>query len=632
MKYSALSLAALLACATIQPLPGESGIRTQPKAAVGTTPAWARDVIWYQIFPERFRNGDPKNDPIRSSLEFPIEPTEKWKITPWTADWYERADWEKEGGADFYKDGVFNRRFGGDLQGVLDKLDYLADLGITALYFNPLFQSRSLHKYDGNSYHHIDPYFGPDPKGDLALIATETADPKTWKWTAADKLFLTVVKQAHAKGMKVVIDGVFNHTGRDFFAFKDIREKQAASAYKDWYKIKEFDDPATRRNEFDYEGWWGHKTLPVLATTPDGKDMHPGPKAYVFEATRRWMKPVVDGTAWEGVDGWRLDVAEEKPAKFWADWNALVAELNPDAYTVAEIWKDAARYIDENRFSAPMNYYAFAIPIRGWLIDGHPSVPATRFLRLLDERRQAFRRANQEIMQNLLDSHDTERLPSMVVNGKLVKYDKGDEIPFNVTGNTPREFPTYNVQKPSERDWKIVRMCVLLQMTYVGAPMIYYGAEAGMWGGHDPDNRAPMVWADLTYAPAKADPLGRPRQADEIKFDPAMFAYYKAGIALRKAQPVLRAGDFVALGASDAQNCAAFLRTDGKTALAVALNRDEQRAQEFVVDLPATEAGRLAKPRVLFVSSGKPADVTVERKDQKLIVKLPALTAAVFGE
>lgn len=632
MKLPALLLAAFSLGLLATPARAESPAPPAAAGKTGTTPTWAREVVWYQIFPERFRNGDPKNDPTRESLEFPIEPSSKWKITPWTADWYERADWEKEGGADFYKDGVFNRRFGGDLQGVLDKLDYLADLGITALYFNPLFQSRSLHKYDGNSYHHIDPYFGPDPKGDLTIIATETADPKTWKWTAADKLFLEVVKKAHAKGMKVVIDGVFNHTGRDFFAFKDIRDKQAASPYKDWYKIKEFDDPATRRNEFDYEGWWGHKTLPVFANTPDGKDMHPGPKAYVFESTRRWMKPVVDGTAMEGVDGWRLDVAEEKPAKFWADWNAFVASLNPEAYTVAEIWKDAVRYIDENRFSAPMNYYAFAIPIRGWLIDGHPSVPASRFLRLLDERRQAFRRANQEIMQNLLDSHDTERLPSMVANAALVKYDKGDEIPFNVTGNTPLADKTYNVQKPSERDWRIVRMCVLLQMTYVGAPMIYYGAEAGMWGAHDPDNRAPMVWSDLTYASAKADPLGRPRKADEVKFDAAMFSYYKSGIALRKSHAVLRSGDYISLGAWDPQNSAAFLRSNGTASLAMVMNRDERQAQTLTIDLPATEAAHFKKPRVLFVSSGAVEDVSVERKDGKLVVKLPALTAALIGD
>src|SRR5437868_78376 len=163
-------------------------------------PAWAAEAVFYQIFPERFCSGDNNNDPTRDSLELPVSPEPSWQISRWTADWYSRDDWEKQRGPDFYKDGVFDRRYGGDLQGVLNKLDYLSDLGINAIYFNPLFYSRSLHKYDGNSYHHIDPYFGPDPDGDFRLMAKETADPKTWQWTAADKMFLELLKEAHNRG------------------------------------------------------------------------------------------------------------------------------------------------------------------------------------------------------------------------------------------------------------------------------------------------------------------------------------------------------------------------------------------------------------------------------------------------
>src|SRR6266403_6378494 len=159
-------------------------------AEITGSPPWATEAVFYQIFPERFRNGDPNNDPTRDSLEQPVAAGPSWKISPSTADCYARDEWEKELGPDFYRDGVFERRYGGDLKGVLDKLDYLKDLGINAIYFNPLFYSRSLHKYDGNSYHHIDPFFGPDPKGDFTLIDRETSDPKSWKWTAADKLFL----------------------------------------------------------------------------------------------------------------------------------------------------------------------------------------------------------------------------------------------------------------------------------------------------------------------------------------------------------------------------------------------------------------------------------------------------------
>src|SRR5690606_33413491 len=149
-------------------------------------PDWAKDAVFYQIFPERFRNGDPTNDPTRASLETPIDRVpESWALTPWTSDWSDRADWEKARGGDFYEDGDFDRRYGGDLQGVLDKLDYLRDLGINTIYFNPVFYARSLHKYDGNTFHHIDPHFGPDPAGDFALMDTETSDPSTWQWTAA---------------------------------------------------------------------------------------------------------------------------------------------------------------------------------------------------------------------------------------------------------------------------------------------------------------------------------------------------------------------------------------------------------------------------------------------------------------
>lgn len=221
-------------------------------------PDWAADAVWYQIFPERFWNGDPTNDPTRELLEYPPalpEAPPSWRISPWTGDWYARDDWEREMGDDFYESyAVFHRRYGGDLQGVIDRLDYLQELGITAIYFNPVFYARSLHKYDGNTYHHIDPYFGPDPEGDLALMAQETEDPNTWHWTAADSLFLRLIREAHARGIRVIIDGVFNHTGRDFFAFADLRRRQQDSPYKDWYIVYSFDDPATPdTNEFDYE-------------------------------------------------------------------------------------------------------------------------------------------------------------------------------------------------------------------------------------------------------------------------------------------------------------------------------------------------------------------------------------------
>jgi cyclomaltodextrinase / maltogenic alpha-amylase / neopullulanase len=211
-------------------------------------PEWVKDAVFYQLFPERFRNGDPSNDPTHASLEFPdITPT-SWAVKPWTQDWYYRQAWEREMGPDFYEHGVFHRRLGGDLQGVLDQMDYLADLGINVIYFNPVFYARSLHKYDGNSFHHVEPHFGPDPAGDLALIAQEDPmDPET-RGSGLRPIcyFLDVLDAAHERGIRVIIDGVFNHTGRDFPAFADIVQNQAESRFRDWYVIHEFDDPDDR--------------------------------------------------------------------------------------------------------------------------------------------------------------------------------------------------------------------------------------------------------------------------------------------------------------------------------------------------------------------------------------------------
>ena len=579
---------------------------------------WAAEAIFYQIFPERFRNGDPNNDPTRDSLETPVKPGASWKISPWTGDWYARDEWEKELGPDFYKHGVFDRRYGGDLKGVLDKLDYIKDLGINTIYFNPVFYARSLHKYDGNSFHHIDPFFGPDPKGDFAIMETETSDPKTWKWTAADKLFLDLLKQSHERGIRVVIDGVFNHTGRDFFAFQDIRKNQQRSRYKDWYTVQSFDDSRTKRNEFSYKGWWGHGSLPVFSASTDGKDMHVGPKAYVFEATKRWMQP--RGKQADGIDGWRLDVADERPAKFWAEWNALVRQLNPNAYTTAEIWKNAADLIKNGGFSASMNYNAFTIPVKGFLIDNN--TPPSKFAQLLEQRRKEFPAATAAVMQNLIDSHDTDRLASMIVNGEGTVYKSADEIVFN-SNNTPRSSPAYEIRKPNERERYIQRLAVLFQMTYVGAPMIYYGDEAGMWGAHDPDDRMPMVWADLKFEPQEIDPRGRERQPDEVKVDEDTFNFYKKAIALRREHEALNHGDFAVVMTDDVQRALVFSRRSPKETLIIAVNRGDQKAR---VDLKLSSSNLTP----IFVTRGKIESVKTEVAPGGIALTLPPLTGVVL--
>ncbi|MFZ4598587.1 MAG: glycoside hydrolase family 13 protein [Terrimicrobiaceae bacterium] len=599
-------------------------------------PEWAKEAVWYQIFPERFRDGDPTNNPGRSSLEWPTVPGEDWKITPWTGDWYARAEWEKaldrEGDLDpapaFYKAGVFDRRYGGDLQGVIDKLDYLADLGINTIYFNPVFYARSMHKYDGNSFHHVDPYFGPDPKGDFAIMDKETSDPKTWQWTSADKLFLELIKKARERGMRVVIDGVFNHTGRDFFAFQDLRKNQQKSPYTGWYQIDSFDDPATTRNEFYYRGWWGHKTLPIFAATPDWKDVAPGPKAYIFDATKRWMDPNGDGDPSDGIDGWRLDVADERPAKFWADWNAHVRSINPQAYTTAEVWSSPLELISHGDFDACMNYYGFAMPVKGFLVDR--VVPPSRFSQLIDERRNALPSAIAYAMQNLMDSHDTDRLASMIVNGEGTVYGNPDQIEFNNNSNA-RASAKYQIRRPNERERAIQRLVALFQMTYVGAPMLYYGTEAGMWGGNDPDDRMPMTWGDMKFEPQAIDPRGTPRKPDEVKFDEDLFAFYKSAIALRRSKPSLNRGTYQALGAFDKEQTFAFERKLDSEVIVVVLNRsDDPQTVEF--DLTPGTASILATPQTIFSTRPDSKGISASVSGDKMKVTVPGLTGAVFGK
>ncbi|MBN2000567.1 alpha-amylase, partial [candidate division KSB1 bacterium] len=326
-------------------------------------PGWAKSVIWYQIFPERFRDGDPGNNPTLADIKGadPVDPPKDWKIHPWESDWYELQDYEKKNGERQLWKHLLRRRYGGDIQGIIDKLDYLQDLGITAIYLNPVFLSPSHHKYDGESYHHIDPNFGPDPEGDRKLIAGENPlDPSTWAWTSADELALQLISKAHSRGMKIIFDGVFNHLGRESFAFQDVVKNQQNSPYKDWFIIKSWENPETG-SRFDYQGWFGVKSLPELRENSTG--IADGPRQYIFDATKRWMNPKGKGIEF-GVDGWRLDVAYCIDHIFWKKWRKHVRSINPEAYLTAEIVDTPDKvlpYMQGDEFDGEMNYnFAFA--------------------------------------------------------------------------------------------------------------------------------------------------------------------------------------------------------------------------------------------------------------------------------
>lgn len=588
---------------------------------------WAVDAVWYQIFTERFRNGDPSNDPTRDSLETPILPSENWQLSRWTSDWYERDLWETEMGDHFFDHGVFHRRYGGDLQGVIDKLDYLENLGITAIYFNPVFHGRSMHKYDASSFHHVDPYFGPDPEGDLAMMKNETKDPATWQWTSADLLFLDLVQQARERGIRVVIDGVFNHTGREFWAFQNLREKQEESPYADWYKVVRFNDPTTDQDDFDYQGWWGFMSLPVFAQTQNPPDLHPGPKEYVFNITRRWMAP--EGDVSRGVDGWRLDVAEEVPLEFWRDWNTLVREINPDTYTVAEIWGDAKNFVTQGGFSATMNYYGFAVPVKGFLIDN--TLPPADFLRMLTERKEPLPAKMAFTNQNLIDSHDTDRVASMIVNRGVHEYVNRGKFDYDESRVvTARYSDRYKLRKPNEVEREIQKLVTLFQMTYLGAPMIYYGTEVGMWGGDDPCDRKPMVWSDLEFDPEVMDPRGPEREPDTIEYEAELVDFFTGAIGLRNTYAALRRGEFHPVLAMDDQNVVAYARTLGDERIVVVLNRSEE---DRTVRLPLDRSlrrGLRTSATPLFYTQGEASDLRSRVRGRGLDVELPALGGAVF--
>jgi len=606
------------------------GTHTPP----GHSPAedgWAQKAVWYQIFPERFRNGDPKNDPTAEYARIPEKVRPRWGMIPWTKEWYALTDWEKDLAGDVYGTNA-HRRYGGDFQGVIDKLDYLKDLGITALYFNPVFAAPSLHKYDALVFHHMDPFFGPDPIGDLELLKNPPTDPSTWKWSAADKQFLELIQKAHAKGMKVIIDGVFNHTSTDFFAFADIREKQKESKYKDWYTILAWNDPGSSKNQkFDWAGWDGHKSLPEFSEVADergGKTLHPEVKAYLFAITKRWMDPNGDGDPSDGIDGWRLDVAEKVGDGFWTEWNDLVKSINPNAYTVAEIWGEASGYLERTRFDAAMNYYAFAIPMKGGLIDG--TLPVREFVRTMEDRRAKYSDEAFARLMNLFDSHDTDRFASMIVNRDRTYYSGGDTFAYDASiwaGSTDKP---YLVRKPDESDRKLQRMMVLFQVAYPGAPYLYYGTEAGMWGADDPDNRKPMVWEDLKFEPQTISPAGQPKRNDDINFDAPLHAFYREALQLRQKHPALQDGAFQLIGAENSTKMFAFARSGPETVVAV-FNRHTD-PQTFTFQFGTTDGSEAPPLEPFFVSSGTTSDAVVKQSKGKASITLPGLTGTLFKQ
>ena len=428
------------------------------------TPDWVKHAVFYQIFPDRFA----KTQTLRKRLHH----HDRWE------DWHEMPTLQG------YK--------GGDLWGVTEKLDYIQDLGINAIYFTPIFQSASNHRYHTHDYYQVDPMLG----GNAA--------------------FQEFLDESHRRDIKVVLDGVFNHSSRGFFFFHDVLENGPHSPWVDWFKVHDW--PVSAYNgEYpaNYEGWDGNRALPVF------NHDNPEVREYIMEIAEYWIKL--------GVDGWRLDVPFEiKTPGFWQEFRDRVKAVNPEAYIVGEVWGDSREWLDGTQFDGVMNYLftgptiAFVAgdrvdldQVQGRDYEPFPPLFAAEYAEKIQALLALYDWQIQLTQLNLLASHDTARLLSI-----------------------------------AGRDRPSVEMATLLLLTFPGAPSIYYGDEVGLPGALDPDSRR-----------------GFPLEAD---WDYKIFECHRQLIALRHAHPALRTGDYNVLHAEG--TVYVFARSLGDDRLVIAVN------------------------------------------------------------
>ena len=526
-----LSLGCVGACGTQNRAFAGADGDTDAKTAVSfSTPDWAKGLAWYQVFPERFRDGNPQNTPGGWDLtplhwdtpfdEAGIEEIERaWNRARVAPGHFGFAP-NRRGGA--LPNVVYARRYGGDLQGVYEQLETIKAMGFGGVYLCPVFRSRSLHKYDAGDHRHIDPTLGhpgvyadPGPGHGAMRAGEDPFDETSWAWTPADRWFMDVfLPKAKSLGLRVVLDGVWNHVGLDHFAFDDVRRNGRDSPFADWFQVV-FDD---RGELIGWQGWSRiNGSLPEFRHV--GADLSPGPKAHVMAVTRRWMDPNGDGDPSDGIDGWRLDVAVEIGVDFWRDWRAEVKSINPDALIVAEIWHDAGEMLSDEAFDAQMNY-PFAYAVADWLgiggegVVGNASVAAERLRRVFHHGREV------DLVQfNLMGSHDTERLASMMQNRWARGYDN----------ESSRWFPGYEYDRVDESARSRALAAIATMVASPGGMMVYNGDEYALPGADDPDNRRPIPWG---------------------RFDPTQRSFNASVVRLLRLRSdpeigrVLRLGDF----------------------------------------------------------------------------------------
>jgi glycosidase len=551
---------------------------------IAIVPEWSKEAVWYQIFPERFRNGDPKNDPTMNDIKgtFPEQIPNSWHITEWGHDWYKPDDWFAESNLKNKWDNLQLRRYGGDLQGVINKLDYLQDLGINAIYFNPLNDAPSLHKYDPRTWIHIDVNFGPDPDQDKRIIIEESpSNPDTWKFTTADRLFLDLIKECKKRNIRIIMDYSWNHTGKEFWAFKDVRELGLGSLFVDWFDVKQYDDPKTPKNEFEYTGWAGVKFMPEIKKEiygdpndiPRQGDIYSeSAKNHILNVAKRWLDPNKDGDISDGIDGYRLDVAELLPVDFLREFRIEVRTINPDAYIIGEIWwkkwpeelMAPNAFLQGDMFDAIMNYRWYN-SARQFFADAPESIKPSEFVKLLEDKLNGIDINRSQAMMNLISSHDSPRASTSLYNKGKYKYQV-----------KPYDNPNYKIDKPDAYTEKIQKMLLIHQFTYIGAPHIWYGDEVGMWGADDPDTRKPMVWDDIKYEDENTHPFNQPRKVDKVMQDKELLGFYKALIKIRKENPALSHGDLNFILADDDNKILAYNRVYKESEIIVVFNKSNE--------------------------------------------------------
>lgn len=512
------------------------------------TPDWAKGAVMYQIYVDRFYNGDPSNDVLTGEYQYIGERSQRVE------------DWNK------YPATMGVREFyGGDLQGVLDKMDYLEDLGIEVIYFNPLFVSPSNHKYDIQDYDNIDPHIGKivEEEGELLpegqyenRFATKyinrVANQKNLD--ASNALFAKVVEEAHKRGIRVILDGVFNHCG-SFNKWLD-RERiyenapgYAKGAYVEkespYHNYFHFYDEYKWPYNHTYDGWWGHDTLPKL-NYEGSRELYD----YILHIAKKWV------SAPYNADGWRLDVAAdlghspEFNHKFWQDFRRAVKEANPEAIILAEHYGDAWEWLKGGEWDSVMNYDAFMEPIT-WFLTGMQKHSddfrqdqlnnASSFWGAMRHHNAAYTMPSMLVAMNELSNHDHSRFLTRT-NHQIGRV--------NNKGN---EAANQGVNKA------VLREAVAMQMTWPGAPTIYYGDEAGLCGWTDPDNRRTYPWG---------------------REDKELIEFHKKMIAIRKNCPELKNGSIKALGEDYGYLAYGRFSKDGQTAVFV--NNNDHEIQKEV--------------------------------------------------